>query len=372
MKIAIIDDGIYYAGKLNKSHISHFAIQKGIVTELYDCDETRVTHGAICGYILNNIIQGIEIIDIKIFEQNKASIDDLLCAMQWCSGQNISIINMSFGTLNYFDGKRLNKAIQSLIHKGIYIVAAHNNLNLISYPASCKGVFGVRSDNSNMLKRGEYGYKACDYLYPENCFVAYDKVDSFYGIPMNGNGYSFAAPVITGHIAKILWEEPNLKLEDIYKKLMNGISQQVMRADNILKKSSEIKKNIEVPIIAFTIEHYSIWKELRNKFYENGYLEESFCEMALDKKVIPIDLYVSENEKLSKDFISTISYIYDADVFLLCINKERLKVKKIWEVVDVVVEYNKREYCIYSEECKFKCGTVSEVYGCIVDLLIEQ
>lgn len=69
--------------------------------------------------------------------------------------QNVDIVSLSVGSREQQDAEVLHPVVVELNKKGTIVVAAANNQNSVTYPASFKEVIGVKCDLSNSLSEGE-------------------------------------------------------------------------------------------------------------------------------------------------------------------------------------------------------------------------
>lgn len=152
MKIALIDSGIV---QTYRQYVQEcYYIKDGEI-----CPGNRETlnkHGSICAAILKKYNKESEIISIQILNENgRTDIQNLVVALEWCIHQEIPVISLSAGSMDIDDEKCLQDIVSELTEKKIVLVAAANNSNTVTYPASMKGVVGVKCDLSNTLSPEE-------------------------------------------------------------------------------------------------------------------------------------------------------------------------------------------------------------------------
>lgn len=144
--IAIIDNGIKTEGIIGKSVVKQISFLNRSKT--YKVPE----HGTMCAQIINYIYPQARFIDLSIMESDGTTqIKKLLEALEWCIKNNIKLINLSMGTVNYFDIKSLKEVFDELQKKNVIVVAAYDNRNIKTFPAMFPGVFGVRQDREGIL-----------------------------------------------------------------------------------------------------------------------------------------------------------------------------------------------------------------------------
>lgn len=139
-EIAIIDNGIKTEGIIGKAVVKQISFLNR--SKMYKVPE----HGTMCAQIINYIYPQARFIDLSIMESNGTTqIKKLLEALEWCIKNNIKLINLSMGTVNYFDIKSLKEVFDELQKKNVIVVAAYDNRNIKTFPAMFPGVFGVLS-----------------------------------------------------------------------------------------------------------------------------------------------------------------------------------------------------------------------------------
>lgn len=216
IKLALIDNGIPYHMRNNRNQrIVHksFLASKCDPSEYKD---DKSFHGAVCAGIIANICSDTEFWDLGVTDSaGTTQITVLLEALEWCVQNKIKLIHMSLGTINYFDIKPLWIQIKRLLDADAIVVAAYHNRNIKTFPAAFPGVFGVRQDRYGFLENGQILFQEQKGYNIENSIVANL---SWNGIINQANSY--AAPVVTGHIATYLNRKPAAGFDDVMRFLM--------------------------------------------------------------------------------------------------------------------------------------------------------
>lgn len=225
IKIAIIDDGVCE----NIYDISHMKCRIEITQELeiaehVDCNEKQPNHGTTCAAIIHKYVPEAPLVSVKILNQQKRGIkEQLIKAIEWCTENDIKIINMSLGTVQQNDSCELRKTVNSAVKKGVVIVAACSNRRIITYPSSFTDVIGVKTDLTGNLKEGEYlyNYHPNDGIDITGCSVfslgQYDGKMQYSNICN-----SYATPFITAKVYDIVKENPSITIDGIREELMKG------------------------------------------------------------------------------------------------------------------------------------------------------
>ena len=155
MLVAIIDTGIqpgiFPTGQIVQDlEVSHFGIIRKRKGKIHSF------HGAFVAAVLEKYAPGCDICSIKIFddETQTTTCKKLCAALRWCQRVRIPIINVSAGSVEATDFKKIGKTIDALKKNGQMIIAAYNNNGLPTMPAGHEAVIGVRTDPT--LKGAEY------------------------------------------------------------------------------------------------------------------------------------------------------------------------------------------------------------------------
>lgn len=225
VKIVIIDDGVneklYNAGSLwlNLEVTRDQQIRK----RADDCPY-KPSHGTTCGAIIKKYSPDALLGSIKVLNETGRGVrDQLVTALCWCADNDIKLVNLSLGTIDFRDYEAVRMAVNYAERRGVIIVAACNNGNIFTQPASLSNVIGVKCDMEGKLKEGQYRY----HCYPldgiditacaAHFLLKYDdggKTTS----PCN----SFAAPMITAVVCNILQQSPSMSFQEMKRKLAQG------------------------------------------------------------------------------------------------------------------------------------------------------
>ena len=147
MRIAIIDDGIC-KNEFNDD-ICNLKVQNGSISADNDINVFNNSHGTICAKIIQKYCKKkIELFSIRfINNEGIGSIDDLCIALNWCSSNNINIINLSNGIEKYTDYECLYKICSALYQKKVIVVAAQSNRRTDTIPANFPFVISVEQSS---------------------------------------------------------------------------------------------------------------------------------------------------------------------------------------------------------------------------------
>ena len=214
-KIAIIDSGIdmlhpsigMIAGGVNISinKDGHFIFSE----EVADC----AGHGTACAGIIRKKAPDAALYSVRIFDASlMADGRALIAAIQWCIDNEMDVVNLSLGTTDVTFKKSLQKVCRKAVDAGVILVAAESNDGGESYPAVFPEVIGVT---------GGAIYEVDGFYYRKDqrieCVARGDeqRVCWLNGKHIMTGGNSFAAPHITGIVARLLEQHPKCSVQDI-------------------------------------------------------------------------------------------------------------------------------------------------------------
>jgi len=222
MHIAVVDDGIsegYFDSLCLEHDIVITKDFKAVASNSHNYP--RRNHGTVCAGIVKKYCSNAKISSIKVLNDNMlGSIGRLIKAIQWCIANEIDIINLSIGTIHRRDEKRLRETVDKADNKGIIIVAAQSNDDLLTYPACFHNVIGVKSDKNNILEEGQF---TCDFESSDGIEIiacGRHKLVNYLGEEKTTSDWnSYATPMITALIANIAGELSSPSAIEVRKKL---------------------------------------------------------------------------------------------------------------------------------------------------------
>lgn len=224
MIIAIIDDGInpYICSSLVPEY--DLCITKDCKVRRRKENERVITsHGTTCGMIIQKYAPRAQLCSLKVFwdEKLSASIDQLICALNWCAENNIPIIHMSIGSTSLRDDKALHKSISFLSRQNQIVVAAHCHGYQYTMPACYTNVLGVCALAS--LKDNQILICPDSDIEQVRIFASSNHELHYPGgyVHRTEIANSYAAPTVTAAVHSILESNSgsSLQIQDIYSKL---------------------------------------------------------------------------------------------------------------------------------------------------------
>lgn len=203
IKIAVLDSGIDLGNTTPKGY---YNISGEDTAPWYFEDMTG--HGTSVSGIIQNIVPNAEIYSVKVLDSdNKTELSKVVKGIYWCIENDIKVINMSFGTLQY--SKILEQAVNDAYKAGIIMVASAGNKGEqgIDYPAAFQNVISVGAVDSQGKKTEESSNgKGLDIMAPGKQVVS----EGLYGTNIVVGGTSIAASHVTGAVALILQKNLNV------------------------------------------------------------------------------------------------------------------------------------------------------------------
>lgn len=173
IKVVIIDNGLnarFFEGKLEKSITID---EKGIcITDTKNIDQQQFQHGTNCAMILEKYCSDLRLISIRILDENgKGAIKSIYPALEWCYKNQIRLVNLSLGTVDFRECERLRILINECAANNMIIVAATANSGFVSYPASFTNVIGVATIGSPLSYSKDYMQMGIDTVVPSEHMV---------------------------------------------------------------------------------------------------------------------------------------------------------------------------------------------------------
>ncbi len=221
IKVAVIDSGINFSTDLP------VAVRKNFIPE----DERNVLyedpsgHGtAVAGIIaaldndegITGINPRVELYSARVLDGNlEAPVGRIAEAIDWAVGQDVDIINMSFGIAK--NVKELEEAVGGAAAAGILLVAAAGNGETVAYPAAYDEVIAVGSVTAEGLAaEGSASGEALELMAPGENILS----SGIFGGVTGMSGTSMAAPHVAGAASVLMELNPEMPA-DYIRMLLN-------------------------------------------------------------------------------------------------------------------------------------------------------
>ncbi|GFI22993.1 subtilisin BL [Lachnospiraceae bacterium] len=227
IRVAIIDNGI------NELFIKR-GIQKSItidehgtcIDDAKNRNQQQFQHGTNCAMILEKYCCDCRLNSIRILDENgKGTIKSIYPALEWCYKNEIRLVNLSLGTVDFRDYEKLKVLVNEYTAKGMIIIAATANSGFVSYPASFTNVIGVATTDSPLSYSKDYIQMGIDSIVPSEHIVKICDMEIKTSL-----SNSYAAPYICALIAN---------------KLSNDKTFDIAKLKRYAKEQSHIKMTVE-------------------------------------------------------------------------------------------------------------------------------
>ena len=212
VKVGVIDSGI------DNDHPAVAGHVRGYITMAEDLNkELQVTgephgdafgHGTACAGIIRRTAPDVELYSIKVLGARLSGKGSaFLAGLRWAIENGMHVVNLSLGTTKRDFSNPFHELADRAYFQNTILVTAANNMPVVSYPSLYASVVSVAGHEGT--DPSEFYYNPAppvEFLAPGiNLTVAWAT-----GSKMMVTGNSFAAPHITGLVARLLGKHPGL------------------------------------------------------------------------------------------------------------------------------------------------------------------
>ncbi len=221
VRVVVIDSGIDSSVSTLKHNIikstGFWVNSVGLIGEVSN-KQINSLHGTSVALVIKDICNNVEFVSFNILnERLKTDSRIMIYAMNEALREKPNIIHLSLGTSNWRYYFYIKKIVNEAKKNNIIIVAAYNNKGIFpSYPASIRGVVGVKSLFNNSGKNFFY-YKYGRYYAPNSLNEIEGSSELINAVEIKGT--SISAAYITGHIANVIFNQDIHNYNDILKSL---------------------------------------------------------------------------------------------------------------------------------------------------------
>jgi len=226
VRIAIVDTGVEHNHPWIGGHLAESYAVKTFDdgnTVIDKCEPGDVCgHGTASAGQVRRIAPGCDLISIRVLsESREGSSEALVEALQWLHAQEVHVVNMSLSTLRLSLALRIGHAVDDLYAKGIACVCAKGyQAEGRDYPTSFGSTIGVTYAQANAA---QLSARPNDLVEFEAAGVG-QIVAWQHGSTRRVTGSSYATPLVTGLIARLLQLSPGLKPCEL-KSLLHAYAQ---------------------------------------------------------------------------------------------------------------------------------------------------
>lgn len=213
VKVAIIDSGVEdghpLVGRVDRAiAVERDATNDDGVRFVDAPHDDLYGHGTACAGIIRGLAPGVKIFSIRVLSSNlKGSAFAFAHGLDWCIDNGVQVANLSLSTGNEDYAEIFYELADQAAYRSVMLVSALNNERKRSIPSEYAGVFSVACAVGTDRERFWYNPNG-----PAEWGAAGIDVDVAWGGggTINASGNSFAAPVIAGHLARILGAHPGI------------------------------------------------------------------------------------------------------------------------------------------------------------------
>lgn len=213
VRVAIIDSGVdgshpavggvseHVALVLDEDSDDGIRYETGPHEDLYG-------HGTACAGVIRSIAPEVELISVRVLGATlKGSAGVFARGLEWCLDNGVDIANLSLSTTNERWAEPFRELVDRAAFSRMMIVSAMANERKRTIPSEFAGVFSVacgpgRDPEEFWCNPNGPAEWAAPGMGVEVAWMAHSTITA--------DGNSFAAPVITGHLARILGAHPGL------------------------------------------------------------------------------------------------------------------------------------------------------------------
>lgn len=213
VKVAVVDSGV------DAAHPGVGRVDGGVVIE-YDADaddgvridevahDDLYGHGTACAGIIRALAPDVELYSVRVLGAALTGKAHVFAAgLEWAIEHDMHVINLSLSTTNYDWYGAFHELADRAVFKRAMVVGALSNETKASYPTEFSSVFSVAAREGTDPERFAYNPDP-----PAEWGAPGIDVDVAWldGATIRATGNSFAAPHISGLIARLLAQHPGL------------------------------------------------------------------------------------------------------------------------------------------------------------------
>ena len=165
-------------------------------------------HGTACAGIIRELAPEVDLISVRVLgNELRGSALAFAHGLDWCLEHDVQVVNLSLSTANEQYAETFWDLVDQAVHQGVLLVSAMNNERKRTIPSEFSGVFSVACGPGTDRER-----IWCNRASPAEWGAAGIDVEVAWsgGGSLTATGNSFAAPVVTGHLARIAGAHPGI------------------------------------------------------------------------------------------------------------------------------------------------------------------
>ena len=210
VRVAVVDSGIEadhpWIGGVQRA--VDVRVDAGRVTVEEGPHDDRYGHGTACAGIIRTLAPEVELVSVRVLGADlRGNVACLAAGLEWCIDNDVPVVNLSLSSSNEDCRETFWELVDRAAFAGICIVSAMSNERKRTIPSEFAGVFSVACAPGDDLEQ-----IWCNPAGPAEWGAAGIDVEVAWrnGRTVLTTGNSFAAAVVTGHVARIAAEHPRV------------------------------------------------------------------------------------------------------------------------------------------------------------------
>ena len=227
VKVAVVDSGIDADHPAVGGRVEYVTVQahNGEIVIDREPHGDDFGHGTACAGIIRSLAPDCELYSVKVLGPRLRGRGDVFTAsIRWALDNGMDVCNLSLGTTKRDFFAILHELVDEAYFRNVVLVAAANNMPMPSYPSLYSSLLSVASHGRdspeiyyyNPQPPVEFGALGIDVR------VAWQNHGS-----ITATGNSFAAPHISGFVARLLAKHPGLTVFQV-KAILHALADNVV------------------------------------------------------------------------------------------------------------------------------------------------
>ena len=231
VKVAVIDSGIDAEHEAVDGRVEFVSMEEEEDEKVRYSSEPHPDdfgHGTACAGIIRSLAPDCELYSVKVLGEGLGGRGSFFAAaLRWAIDNEIHVCNLSLGTTKRDFFAVLHELVDEAFFKNVVLVAAANNMPRASFPSLYAGVVSVASHS--VEEPGVYYFNPSPPV--EFGALGIDvRVAWLERGWITATGNSFAAPHMTGLVAKLLGKHPDLSVVHV-KAILRALAKNVGHGD---------------------------------------------------------------------------------------------------------------------------------------------
>ena len=233
--VAVVDSGVD-AGHPAVGRVdgyAAFAVDDSAADGIH-CDtgvhDDLVGHGTACAGIIRSIAPDARLLSVRVLGERLSGRSAMFAAgLRWAMDAGADVISCSLSTSRVENAAAFHELVDAAVHAGVVVVCAVNNVAGPSIPATFASVVSVAAHDGNDPDAWDANpHPPVDFGAPGiGVEVAWRD-----GGTVVTTGNSFAAPHISGQVARLLSAHPGLTVYEV-KTILRACARNVVRTGSV-------------------------------------------------------------------------------------------------------------------------------------------